>query len=177
MKFNWNDLFGSWSGELHSLQDLFVLELRDMYNAEKQILTALPKMAAAASSPELKNAFRQHEQQTRTHVQRLDRIFGLLNESSSGETCEGLEGLVSEGKQLMGYKADPSVMDAGLIAAAQKVEHYEMASYGSLRTWAQQMGRDDIAALLQQTLDEEGETDKKLTRIAENMVNLQAAHH
>jgi len=177
MKLNWKDLFSGWSGELHSLNDLFVLELRDIYNAEKQILTALPKMAGAASSSELKNAFRQHEQQTRTHVQRLERIFGMLNASAQGESCEAMEGLVREGKELMGYKADPSVLDAGLIAAAQKVEHYEMASYGSLRTWAQQMGRDDIASLLQQTLDEEGETDKKLTRIAENMVNLQAAHH
>jgi ferritin-like metal-binding protein YciE len=177
MKFNWHDLFGSWTGELHSLHDLFVVELRDIYNAEKQILTALPKMASAASSAELKKAFQQHEQQTRTHVQRLDRIFGMLNVSSSGETCEAMEGLVSEGKELLGYKADAEVMDAGLIAAAQKVEHYEMATYGSLRTWAQQMGRDDIANLLQQTLNEEGETDKKLTRIAENIVNLQAAHH
>ncbi len=177
MKFNWNDLFGSWSGELHSLDDLFVHELRDIYNAEKQILTALPKMASAASSAELKNAFRQHEQQTRTHVQRLDRIFGLLNQNAGGESCEAMEGLVREGKDLMGYKADPSVMDAGLVAAAQKVEHYEMATYGSLRTWARQIGREDIANLLQQTLDEEGETDKKLTRIAENLVNLQAARH
>ena len=168
-------LFKSMGGSLNSLQDLFVCELRDIYNAENQILAALPKMAKAASNKELKDAFRQHEQQTRTHVQRLEQIFQQLNVSKSGESSQGVAGIIDEGVELMWQKADPSVLDAGLICAAQKVEHYEVASYGTLRTWARQLGNQEAARLLEQTLNEEKTTDQTLSRIAESLVNLQAA--
>jgi ferritin-like metal-binding protein YciE len=168
-------LFKSMGGPLNSLQDLFVSELRDMYSAENQILSALPKMAKAASNSELKDALRQHEQQTRTHVQRLEQIFQQLNVSKTGESCEGVAGIIGEGQELMWQKADKNVLDAGLICAAQKVEHYEIASYGTLRTWARQLGHQEAARLLEQTLNEEKSTDQTLNRIAESMVNLQAA--
>jgi ferritin-like metal-binding protein YciE len=168
-------MFKSMGGSLNNLHDLFVCELRDIYNAENQILSALPKMAKAAHNQELKDAFRQHEQQTRTHVQRLEQIFQQLNVSKKGESCEGVAGIIGEGEELMWQKADPSVLDAGLICGAQKVEHYEIASYGTLRTWARQLGHQEAARLLEQTLNEEKSTDQTLNRIAEGMVNLQAA--
>lgn len=161
--------------KLKSLEDLFVNELRDLYSAEKQILQALPKMAKAASSEELQAAFEEHLQQTETHVERLENIFEQLEISSRGKKCKAIEGLIEEGKELMSEDAEPAVLDAGLISAAQKVEHYEMAGYGCVRTYAQQLGHDEAAELLQETLNEEGETDEKLTGIAEGMVNLQAA--
>jgi ferritin-like metal-binding protein YciE len=169
-------MFKSMGGSLNNLQDLFVCELRDAYSAENQILSALPKMAKAATNQELKDAFRQHEQQTRTHVQRLEQIFKQLNVSKSGESCGGVAGIIDEGAELMWQKADKNVLDAGLICAAQKVEHYEIASYGTLRTWARQLGNQEAARLLEQTLNEEKTTDQTLNRIAESMVNLQAAH-
>ena len=160
--------------KLRSLHDLYVHELQDLYSAENQILKALPKMAEQASTSELRAAFEDHLQQTREHVSRLDRIFERLNVSSKGDKCEGMKGIISEGENLMDEDSDESVCDAGLISSAQKVEHYEMAGYGSVRTYAQQLGYQEDSTLLQRTLDEEGEADKKLTRIAESRVNIEA---
>lgn len=160
---------------LNTLEDLYVDELKDLYNAEKQIVKALPKMVKKASSPELRNAFAEHLELTRGHVQRLEQIFQERGMAARGKTCKGMEGLLEEGKELMEEDAEPSVMDAGLIAGAQRVEHYEMAAYGSVRTYAETLGYEEAANLLQQTLDEEGEADKKLTQIAENTINVEAA--
>jgi ferritin-like metal-binding protein YciE len=160
--------------KIDSLQKLYVEELKDLYSAEKQLLKALPKMAKAASSPELQSAFREHLEQTKGQVERLERIFEALDKSPKGKKCKAMEGLVEEGAELMGEDADPDVLDAGLIAAAQKVEHYEIAGYGTVRTYAQLLGEAAAADLLQQTLDEEGQTDKKLTELAEGLINLQA---
>jgi len=162
--------------KLNSLHDLLVMELRDLYYAEKQIIKSLPKMSKAANSEELKAAFEEHLEQTEHHVERLEQIFEKLGERSKAKTCEALDGLVEETKDFISEDAEGSVMDAGLIACAQKVEHYEIASYGTCRTWARQLGRHDVAELLQQTLDEESQTDEKLTRLADHMVNPQAAH-
>jgi ferritin-like metal-binding protein YciE len=161
--------------KLETIKDLYVEELKDLYDAENQIINALPKMEQAASNPQLKSAFQQHLQQTRGQVDRLDRIFQQLGENPRGKKCKGLAGIVAEGEELLKEQADPDVRDAGLIAAAQKVEHYEIAGYGTVRTYAQQLGQQDAATLLQQTLDEEGETDKKLTRLAEQNINKKAA--
>jgi ferritin-like metal-binding protein YciE len=150
-----------------SLQDLLVEEMKDLYSAEQQILKALPKMAEACSSQELRRAFEQHLKQTEEQVVRLDQCFQVLGESPKGKHCKGMEGLIKEGQEFIEEKPGPEVMDAGLISVAQRVEHYEIAGYGSCRTYAEQLGIDDVARLLQQTLDEEGETDKKLTRLAE----------
>jgi ferritin-like metal-binding protein YciE len=163
--------------KLGSLQDLLVSELRDLYSAETQIVKALPKMVKAAISPDLKAGFEEHLQQTRGHVERLERIFKDLKVSARGKTCKGMEGILEEGAEMIAEKAEAPIEDAGLIAAAQKVEHYEMAGYGTVRTWARQLGHDQIANLLQQTLEEEERTDQKLTRLAENSISLQAAHH
>ncbi|MEJ7811981.1 MAG: ferritin-like domain-containing protein [Gemmatimonadaceae bacterium] len=160
--------------ELNTLKDLYVEELKDLWSAENQILKALPKMIKAASHAELKRAFTTHERQTRQHVQRLERILKELDESPRGKKCVGMEGLLEEGSDLIKEKPDADVLDAGLIAAAQHVEHYEMAGYGTVRTYARQLGKDRQADLLQQTLDEEGETDKKLTQLAESSINLDA---
>lgn len=158
-----------------SLHDLLVIELRDLYHAETQITKALPKMAKAATAPNLKSAFEEHLKQTKGHIERLEKVFDLIGEKAKAKKCEAIEGLIEEGKQLMDENADENVLDAGLIAAAQKVEHYEMASYGCVRTWARQLGHNEAADLLQETLDEEGETDKKLTELAEGMINVEAA--
>jgi len=160
---------------LSNLQDLFVHELRDILNAENQLVKALPKMAKAAASQELKDGFTEHLEQTKEQVKRLERIFKMLDMAPRGKKCAAMEGLIEEGSELIAEDADEMVKDAGLIAAAQKVEHYEIAAYGTLRTWAQQLAMDDAANLLQETLDEEGETDKKLTQLAESMVNAEAA--
>ncbi|HEX6937932.1 MAG TPA: ferritin-like domain-containing protein [Longimicrobiales bacterium] len=157
--------------ELRSLQDLFVLELKDLYNAEQQILDALPRMAEAASHPELRRAFEQHENVTREQVRRLEQIFDDLGESPKGHKCQGMEGLVREGREMIQQEGDPAVRDAGLIGAAQRIEHYEIAGYGTARTFAERLGMDQAARLLQQTLDEEGETDHRLTGLAEQVVN------
>lgn len=160
--------------KLKSLDDLFLHEVKDIYSAEKQLVQALPKMAKTASAPQLKRAFEEHLQQTMQHVQRLEDIFTKLDEKPGRMKCKGMEGLIEEGEELIKEDADPSVKDAALIGAAQRVEHYEIAAYGTARTFAQQLNYNDIADLLQQTLDEESETDEKLTALAENGINLQA---
>lgn len=159
---------------LNSLHPLYVEELKDLYSAEKQILKALPRMTKAATHQELKRAFTTHERQTRTHVERLDRIFKDLGTSPRGKKCVGVEGIIKEGAELIKEKPAPEVLDAGLVAAAQHVEHYEMASYGTTRAWALKMGHQQQAALLQQTLDEERQTDELLTQIAERSINVDA---
>src|SRR5438105_5738243 len=143
--------------KLDTLQKLYVDELRDLYNAENQLLKALPKMAKAASSEELKNAFETHLEQTETHVERLENIFAQLDETPKGKTCHGMKGLIEEGSEILGKSGEDSVIDAGIIVAAQKVEHYEIASYGSVRTFAEMLGDDNAAGLLQETTDEESE--------------------
>lgn len=156
-------------------KDLFELELKDLYSAEKQLTKALPKMAKAATNAELKEAFESHLEETEGQIERLEKIFDQLGVSYSRvEKCKAMEGLVEEGKKVMEEGLEPHVLDAALIAAAQRVEHYEIAGYGCCRTFAQQLGHQDIADLLQETLDEEGNADKKLTDIAETVVNQEA---
>jgi ferritin-like metal-binding protein YciE len=161
--------------KLKTLQDLYVSELRDLYSAEQQIIKALPKMAKAASTPELQEAFELHLEQTHGHVKRLEKIFKELDTGPRGKKCKAVEGLIEEGKELIESANDQAVLDAGLIAAAQKVEHYEIAGYGTTRTYAQVLGHEHAADLLQQTLDEEGETDQRLTELAESSINTEAA--
>jgi len=160
--------------KLDSLKKLYVEELRDLYNAENQLIKALPKMAKGASSGELKQAFEDHLEQTKEHVERLDEIFGRLGEKPTGKTCKAMKGLVEEGSEILDEDGEESVLDAGIIAAAQKIEHYEIASYGTVRTFANLLGEEEAADLLQQTLDEEGETDKQLNELAEEIVNEEA---
>jgi ferritin-like metal-binding protein YciE len=160
--------------QLDSLHALYLEGLRDLYSAENQLLKALPKMQKAATSPEVKEAFATHLMQTEQQVGRLERIFEELGESPKGKHCKGMEGLIEEGEELMKEDGDPDVLDAGLIAAAQHVEHYEMAGYGTVRTYAELLGLDDQADLLQQTLNEEEETDQILTEIALTSVNIEA---
>ncbi|MGV3484172.1 MAG: ferritin-like domain-containing protein [Planctomycetaceae bacterium] len=164
------------STEFTSLDDLLVDQLRDLYDAETRLVTALPKMVEAAASPDLKTAFRNHLAETKQHVTRLEQAFEMLNADVKAETCDAMKGLLKEGDKVIAGSGDAHVRDAALIAAAQRVEHYEMAGYGSARNFAQQVGREDVAALLQQTLDEEGNADKKLTQIADSSVNVRAAH-
>ncbi|HXV99214.1 MAG TPA: ferritin-like domain-containing protein [Anaerolineae bacterium] len=159
--------------QLNTLKDLFVDQIKDLKDAENQLTKALPKMAKAASSPQLKSAFEQHLEQTQMHLQRVEQILEEVTGNTRGKKCRAMEGLIEEGSELMKEKADPEVMDAGLIAAAQKVEHYEIASYGTARTYAQLLGESRIAQSLQQILDQEGQTDKKLTQIAE-AINVEA---
>jgi ferritin-like metal-binding protein YciE len=159
---------------LESLHDLFVDQLEDLYDAENQLVKALPKMAEAASSSELKAGFQHHLEQTKGHVQRLERVFQRPGTKAKRKTCDAMKGLIEEGEELISAGGESHVLDAGLICAAQKVEHYEMAGYGCVHTWAQQMGMNEAARLLQETLTEEKQTDEKLNRIAEGMVNLQA---
>ena len=156
------------------LQELLVDELKDLYNAENQIIKALPKMAKAASSPELKRAFERHLEETKRQVERLDQIGEALDVRMSGKKCKGMEGLIEEGKEIMSEDFEDDALDAGLIGAAQKVEHYEIAAYGTARAHANMLGLTKIARLLQQTLDEEGATDKKLTQLAESIINVEA---
>jgi ferritin-like metal-binding protein YciE len=160
--------------ELETLKDLYVEELKDLYSAEKQLIKALPKMAKAANDQQLQQAFRTHLKQTAEHAARIEQICDELGVSPRGKKCVGMEGLIEEGKEMMEEDAEPEVMDAGLIAAAQRVEHYEIAGYGTVRTMANMLGLSEHATLLQQTLDEEGETDKKLTTLAETVVNIEA---
>src|SRR5919201_4557022 len=157
--------------KLDSLEKLYVDELRDLYNAENQLLKALPKMAKHASHEDLRQAFEEHLEQTKEQVSRLEEIFEKLDEKPTGKTCKGMKGLVEEGSEFLKENGDESVLDAALISAAQKVEHYEIAGYGTVRTFADMLGDKEAAKLLQQTLDEEGETDKRLTAIAESIVN------
>lgn len=155
--------------------DLFEHELKDLYSAEKQLTKALPKMAKATTNDELRQAFEMHLEETEAQIQRLEKIFEQLDISYGRvEKCKAMEGLIEEGKKVMEEGLEPSVLDAALICAAQRVEHYEIAAYGCARTFARQLGHDDIADLLQETLDEEGATDKKLTKLAEGVVNKEA---
>lgn len=161
--------------EFNHLNDLFIEELEDLYDAEKRLTDALPKMAEAASDADLKQAFKAHEMQTHQHVARLEEIFHRIGKSPSRETCQAMKGLIKEGEEMIDAKGNEAVRDAALIAAAQRVEHYEIAGYGTLRTFARQLGLMDVAQTLQQTLDEEGETDQRLTEIAESRINPQAS--
>jgi ferritin-like metal-binding protein YciE len=160
--------------KLNTLEQLYISELRDLYSAENQLLKALPKMAKAASSPELKDAFEKHLEQTKGHVARLEELFEQLDESPKGKTCHGMKGLIEEGSEILKEDGEDSVIDAGMIVAAQKVEHFEIASYGSVRTFANFLGKDEEANLLQSTLDEESETNEILNRLAESVVNPEA---
>ena len=160
--------------ELNTLRDLYIDELKDLYSAEKQLVKALPKMVKAATNPELKRAFQTHLRQTEEQVTRLEQVFEGLEASPRGKKCVGMEGLIEEAQELIKEKPEPDVLDAGLIAKAQHVEHYEMAGYGTVRSYAEQLGENRQAQLLQRTLDEEGETDKLLTTLAEQLINLQA---
>ncbi len=159
---------------LNSLHDLYVDELKDLYSAENQLLKALPRMAKKAAAPDLKAAFTDHLEVTRKQVERLDTIFTGLGVSPRGKKCKAMEGLVEEGKEVIGEDGDPAVIDAALIGAAQRVEHYEMAGYGCVRTFAKLLGYKDAEALLQATLDEEGAADKALTELAETVINVEA---
>ena len=160
--------------KLESLHDLYLLELRDLYSAEDQILKALPKIIEKTSSPELRTALQNHLEETRGHVTRLDEIFEMHGEEAKKQKCKGMQGVLDEGDEMVGKDAAPAVRDAAIISACQRVEHYEMAAYGSVRTYAEQMGHERAAALLQETLEEERAADRKLTEIAKGVVNTQA---
>ena len=159
--------------EMETLQELLVDELKDLYSAEQQLLKAMPKMAKTASSPQLKKAIETHMRETEGHVDRLESVFEALGEKAKAKKCLAMEGLIKEAKEMMGEDMDDDVMDAALISAAQRVEHYEIAGYGTVRTYAELMGEKEHAKLLQQTLDEEGQTDKELTRLAQ-AINVEA---
>ncbi len=156
------------------LEELLVDELKDLYSAENQIVKALPRMAKAAGSFELKRAFERHLEETKRQVERLDQIGDQLDVRMTGKRCKGMAGLIEEGSELIGEDLDQDALDAGLIGAAQKVEHYEIAAYGTARTHAEMLGYTKVARLLQQTLNEEGATDKKLTQLAESIINVEA---
>ncbi len=158
-----------------TLHDAFIDELRDTYDAEKQLTKALSKLAKAASNPQLRDAFETHLEETQGHVTRLEQVFESLDERARGKHCEGIAGIIEEGKSIMEEDFDDTTMDACLIAAGQRAEHYEMAAYGTLIAWAEAMGHDDAVTLLQQTLDEEKAADKKLSGLAESGINQSAA--
>jgi ferritin-like metal-binding protein YciE len=160
--------------KLNTLKDLYIHELKDLYSAEKQIIKALPKMAKAASNAELAAGFKEHLEQTKEHAVRLEKILASHDQTTRGPKCKGMEGVLEEGSEMIEEEADEEVRDAGLIAAAQRVEHYEMAGYGTARTYAELLGDKEGAKLLQTTLDEEGETDLKLTKLALSAVNVAA---
>jgi ferritin-like metal-binding protein YciE len=162
------------ASKVRTLEDLYVDLLKDLYSAEKQLTKALPKMAKNAQSSDLQRAFQDHLKQTEKQAERLERIFSDMEGSPRGKKCVGMEGLIEEGNEIMKEAADPDAMDAGMIAAAQKVEHYEIASYGTARAWARHLGYNDAAKLLDQTLEEESMTNELLTRIAESHVNMEA---
>lgn len=161
--------------KLDSLRDLFIEELRDLYSAETQLVEALPKVVETADASELKSAIEHHLDETRGHVDRLETIFQEIGEDPSGETCEAMKGLIKEAEILLKAKGDPAVRDAGLIGAAQRVEHYEIAGYGTARSLARRLGHQEIAELIEKTLNEESKADEKLTSIAEGKVNISAA--
>jgi ferritin-like metal-binding protein YciE len=163
------------STEFNSFKDLFVEQIKDLYDAENRLTEALPKMADAANSSQLKQAFQSHLRETEGHVARLEQVFQQINVEPKRETCEAMKGLIAEGETLIKAKGNPDVKDAALIAAAQRVEHYEMSGYGSARAFAQRLGLTQAASLLQQTLEEEKAADEKLNQIAETSVNRQAA--
>jgi len=161
--------------EMSNLQDLLVENLKDLYSAENQILKALPKAAKKVENDQLRMALEEHVEQTRGHVERLEQVLSKMGEKGGGKKCHGMEGLLEEAKELLGEDAEPEVLDAGLIVDCQKVEHYEIAGYGSAVTFAKLLGNDEAARLLSQTLDEEKAADQKLTAIAESSINLEAA--
>ena len=161
--------------DTQTLHDAFLDELKDAYDAEKQLTKALPKMAKAANSPELKQAIENHLEETRQQVTRLEQVFAAIEEKARGKHCEGIAGIIEEGQSAMQEEYDEATADALLIASAQRAEHYEMAAYGTLVAWARAMGHDDAADLLQETLDEEKAADEKLNELAEGGINEQAA--
>src|SRR6266513_311144 len=160
--------------KLDTLQKLYTDELRDLYNAENQLVKALPKMAKAASSEDLKDAFEKHLEQTKGHVKRLEQVFEALGEKPKGKTCRAMKGLIEEGSEILKEEGEESILDAGIIVAAQKVEHYEIAGYGSARAFAHLLGQNKAAELLQATLDEESKTNEILNKLAESVVNPEA---
>ena len=162
------------ASKVENLEDLYEDLLKDLYSAEKQLVKALPKMVKNADSPDLQKAFKEHLDQTEQHVERIERIFSSLEGSPRGKKCVGMEGLIAEGDELLKEDVDPDVLDAGLIAAAQKVEHYEIASIGTARAWAEKIGHQDHVRLLQQTLEEEALANEKLTDLAESYINMEA---
>jgi ferritin-like metal-binding protein YciE len=164
-----NDSNSIMEKNMKDLTELFLEELADIYDAEKQLVKALPKMVGKANAQELQTAFEDHLEQTEQHVQRLERVFQIFDMKAKGKKCEAMEGLIEEAEEIMKEEATPSVMDAALIAAAQKVEHYEIATYGCLRTWAELLGKDEALDLLEETLNEEKDVDESLTDIATNI--------
>ncbi|WP_213770734.1 ferritin-like domain-containing protein [Bradyrhizobium sp. dw_78] len=166
---------GLFSKDIKTMNDLFVHQLQDIYYAEKQLVKALPKMAEKATEPQLKQGFLTHLDETRTHVQRLEQVFGMVGAEVKSVDCPAIDGIIKEANDTAGEVEDKKVLDAALINAAQAAEHYEIARYGSLIAWARQFGRNDAAGVLQKTLDEEKATDRKLTTLAEGKVNLRAA--
>jgi ferritin-like metal-binding protein YciE len=163
--------------ELETLKDLYIHELKDLYSAEKQIIKALPKMAKAASNEELAAGFKLHLEETKEQAARLEKILKSHGQTTRGPKCKGMEGVLKEGEEMIEEEADEEVRDAGLIAAAQRVEHYEIAGYGCARTYGEMLGDKEGAKLLQQTLNEEADTDKKLTKLATSVINVAAASH
>jgi ferritin-like metal-binding protein YciE len=163
--------------KIKTMEDLFLAEIKDLYDAEKQLVKALPKMAEAATSEQLRGLFSEHLTQTRGHVERLETVFSRIGEKASGESCEAMEGLLEEGEEIIDDIDESPVRDAGLIAAGNRVEHYEIAGYGSARTFAQILGYKEAADLLEKTLEEEKLADQKLTRIAESMINQEAVRY
>jgi ferritin-like metal-binding protein YciE len=166
---------GLFTKDIKTMDDLFVHTLRDIYYAEKQIVKALPDMVEKSSDPQLKQGFQTHLRETENHVKRLEQVFQLIGKKAQGVDCPAIDGIIEEANEVAGEVERQPVLDAALIAAAQAVEHYEMTRYGTLIAWANQLGRKDCATLLQQTLDEEKATDKKLTAMAESQVNRKAA--
>jgi ferritin-like metal-binding protein YciE len=160
--------------KLDDLRALYIEQMQDLYSAETQLIEALPLMAKAAKSKQLKSAFETHLTQTQEHVRRLEQIFERMGEKAKGKKCKGMEGLIKEGNEMIKEDADPDVLDAGLIAAANRIEHYEIAGYGTVRTYAQMLGENEAARILQTTLDEEGQTDQQLTALAETKINIRA---
>ena len=161
--------------ELNTLKDLYIHELKDLFSVEQQLVKALPKMAKAASNKELASGFQEHLEQTKGHAQRLEQILSSRNATTRGPKCKGMEGIVAEGAEMIEEEADEEVKDAGLIAAAQRVEHYGMAGYGTARTYATLLGDREGAKLLQTTLEEEKQTDQKLSELANSAINVAAA--
>ena len=160
--------------EFNSLDELFVHELKDLYDAEHRLTEALPQMAEAASSPDLKQAFTTHLQETQGHIRQLEQVFAQLGHEPERQACKAMKGIIDEGSDMLSAKGDDKVRDAALIASAQRAEHYEIAGYGTVRTFANQLGRNDVAQILQTILEEEGATDKKLSMIAESHINMEA---
>ena len=160
--------------KIENMEDLFLAEIEDLYDCEKRLTKALPKMAKASTTPELKKAFESHLQETQGHVERLERVFGEMGKKPKAVPCEAIKGLIEEGEEMIGNTEASPLRDAGIIAAANRVEHYEIAAYGSARTFAQTLGLDGAVSLLEQTLEEEKKADKKLTQLAETMINDEA---